>query len=233
MSKKVAIISNCIICVMLLSLVSLSYISSTNSQTVTASSKIIYNGDTNSNKVSFMINVYWGTEFLEEILKTLDSYSAKCTFFIGGCWADDNNEIVNAFVERGHELGNHGYFHKDHKNLNLEGNKNEIMQNHKLIREIAGIEMNLFAPPSGSIGNSMIDVCVANNYKIIMWTRDTIDWRDKNEDIIYTRAIKNIKGGDLVLMHPTEATAKALPKILEYCKQNNLAVTTVTDNLGI
>ncbi|MEG2687770.1 MAG: polysaccharide deacetylase family protein, partial [Clostridia bacterium] len=50
----------------------------------------------------------------------------------------------------------------------------------------------LFAPPSGSIGNDMFKACEQLNYKVIMWTRDTIDWRDQDANVIYNRAIKNI-----------------------------------------
>ena len=64
-----------------------------------------------------------------------------------------------------------------------------------------------------------------------MWTRDTIDWRDQDEELIYNRAIKNIGNGDFVLMHPTQCTAKILPRILEYCKANNYNVNTISDNL--
>ena len=65
-----------------------------------------------------------------------------------------------------------------------------------------------------------------------MWTRDTIDWRDKDAELIYQRAIKNAKGGDLILMHPTEKTLEALPKIIDYFQTNGFNLTTVTQTLG-
>ena len=67
-----------------------------------------------------------------------------------------------------------------------------------------------------------------------MWTegRDTIDWRDKDENLIYSRAIKNCKGGDFVLMHPTEATANALEKIIQTLQDKGFKLCTVSENLG-
>ena len=76
--------------------------------------------------VSLTFNVYWGTNELYRILQTLKKYDAKATFFIGGCWADDNVECLKSIYENGHEIGNHGYFHKDHTKLNLLNNKKEI-----------------------------------------------------------------------------------------------------------
>ena len=93
--------------------------------------------------------------------------------------------------------------------------------------------MNLFAPPSGAYNSTTIDVADELGYKTIMWSKDTIDWRDKDTDIIFQRATNNVTGGDLILMHPTEATLEALPKILDYYRSNNLTVCTVSQNIGI
>ena len=69
--------------------------------------------------------------------------------------------------------------------------------------------------------------------KTILWSRDTIDWRDKNAALIYTRATKNVRGGEFVLMHPMEATADALDDILKYYEKQSLSVITVSENLQI
>ena len=179
-----------------------------------------------------MINVYWGTEYLDSILETLNTYNVKCTFFVGGQWAEKEQEYLQKIYDSGHEIGNHGYFHKDQDKLNYDGNYTEINSNHKLIKTLLNIDMNLFAPPSGAYNNSTLQVASDLGYKTIMWSKDTIDWRDKDVDLIYSRATKNVCGGDLILMHPTECTAKALPKILDYYLANNLTATTVTQTLG-
>lgn len=62
-----------------------------------------------------------------------------------------------------------------------------------------------------------------------MWTRDTIDWRDHDADIIYQRAIRDIKAGDLILMHPTDQTVAALPRILDYIKSVKLSADVVSN----
>ena len=67
--------------------------------------------------------------------------------------------------------------------------------------------------------------------RTIMWSKDTIDWRDKNSAIVYTRATKNAKGGDFVLMHPTPHTADALSDILKYYESSKLRAITVSENL--
>ena len=192
---------------------------------------VIYHGNQDSNKVSLMINVYWGTEYLEGILDTLDKYDTKCTFFVGGQWVEKEPEMLKEICARGHEIANHGYFHKDQEYLDYSQNFEEIKVNHELVKTLLGVEMNLFAPPSGSFNKSTLEASKNLGYATIMWTKDTIDWRDKDANLIYTRATNNIKGGDLILAHPTEKTLQALPLILEYYKLNNLVATTVSECL--
>ena len=67
--------------------------------------------------------------------------------------------------------------------------------------------------------------------KTILWSRDTIDWRDKDASLIYSRATKNIKGGEFVLMHPMKETADALDDILTYYETCALRAVTVSENL--
>jgi len=184
-----------------------------------------------SNCVSLMFNVYWGTEEVYEILQILKRHEAKATFFIGGCWADDNVECLRAIYVDGHEIGNHGYFHKDHDTLSVEQNLKEISECNRFIELAIGIKPTLFAPPSGAYGQNTLEACKQLQMKTILWSKDTIDWRDKNPAIIYQRATKNVSGGDFILMHPMQATVSALNDILMNYKEKALSVITVSEHL--
>lgn len=222
-------ISNLIIVIMFTTLIL--YVSASNYEYAFSyqNEDVIYNGNRDSNKVSIMFNVYWGTEYLKGILDTLDRYDVKCTFFIGGQWAEKEPEMLQNIISRGHEIGSHGYFHKEHEYLDYSQNLEEVKVTHSLIKTLTQKDMALFAPPSGSFNQSTLDACNELGYSVIMWSKDTIDWRDKDANLIYTRATNNLNGGDLILAHPTEQTLKALPLILEYYKLNNFKATTVSD----
>ena len=183
--------------------------------------------------ISLCINVYWGTEEVYAILETLEEFNAKCTFFLGGCWADDNVACIKEIVSKGHELGNHGYFHKDHTKIGKEEEKQEIVRCNQFLALAAGVSPVLFAPPSGAYTAVSVSTAKALSMKVILWSRDTVDWRDKDEKIIYERATKNIREGEFVLAHPMAATVKALPKILEEYKRQGLRCVTVSENLQI
>lgn len=191
-----------------------------------------YRGDPATPKMSLMINVYWGTEYLPSMLDTLADRQVKCTFFIGGTWAASNNALLNRIKLEGHELGNHGYYHKDATTISAARNKEEILVTEKLVEGITGVKTRLFAPPSGAFDKNTLKVASEIGYHTIMWTQDTIDWRDHDVDLIYKRATTKAANGNLVLMHPTAATAKALPKIIDSLSAAGYTLTTVSDTLG-
>ena len=230
MKKKVVIISNIII-LGFLTLFGFVAEPFKASKTVSVNSNVIYQGNTEQNKVCFMINVYWGTEYIEDMLEVFDLYEVKTTFFVGGMWASKNVDVLKEISSRGHEIGNHGYNHKDQDKLTNKQNEDEIMMTHKLINANLGIDMTLFAPPSGAYDDELVEIAMRLNYKTIMWTRDTIDWRDKDSELVFKRATKNLSNGDLVLMHPTKHTLEALSSILAYAKNNGFEPSTVSEVL--
>lgn len=182
--------------------------------------------------VSLMFNVYQNTSNVYKILDILNEFDVSATFFLGGCWADDNVDCVREIAKNGHEIGSHGYFHKDHSVMTYRQNYDEILPSIKLLNAILGSDISLFAPPSGAFNENTLSACSMLGVKAIMWSRDTIDWRDSDAGFIYDRATRNISSGEFVLMHPMDVTVTALPNILSYITSNGLALVTVSQNLG-
>ena len=202
-----------------------------NEAVTTAGKEKVYRSGYSKSGVSLMFNVYWGTEEVYQILDILDEYEAKSTFFIGGCWADDNVQCLKDIAERGHEIGNHGYFHKQHDKLSETANREEILRCNQFISLAIGAAPQLFAPPSGAYSDATLSAASRLQMKTVLWTKDTIDWRDKDQDLIYKRATNNLSNGDLVLMHPKEHTLKVLPKILDYYDNLGYNIVTVSENI--
>jgi peptidoglycan/xylan/chitin deacetylase (PgdA/CDA1 family) len=141
-------------------------------------------------------------------------------------------DCVRDIYSRGHEIASHGYFHKDHDKLNYSQNYGEIEPSVRLLNMIIGEKIKLFAPPSGAFNDDTLSACNALGLKAIMWSRDTIDWRDNDVNLVYSRATQNLKSGEFILMHPMAVTVKALPEILSYIRNVRLNAVTVSYNLG-
>mgnify|MGYP004508864531 FL=1 len=194
-------------------------------------SQIIYSGNPKNNTISIMINVYMGNDYVEQIIDILNQNNSKATFFVGGIWIEKNRDCFMKIYNSGNELASHGYWHKNHNKLSDEAQINEIQLTDELVTNLTGVKMSLFAPPSGSFNKHTAYIAENLGYKTIMWSKDTIDWRDQDENLIYERATKNATAGDLILMHPTKATATCLDKIIKFYKKQGLNVDTVSKNI--
>ncbi len=230
--KFLSVITNCALMLVVLGVSLVGYFSGTAKAVSYENTNLYYKGKDDSDAVSLMFNVYESSENVTKIADILDEYGAKATFFIGGSWADDNVDCVREIYKRGHELGSHGYFHKDHSAMTYNSNLEEIRSSVKLLEMICGKKIDLFAPPSGAFCEETLSVCAFLDMKVIMWSRDTIDWRDKDVNLICKRATQNLKGGEFILMHPKDVTVEALPEILTYIRENGLKTATVSQNLG-
>lgn len=230
-NRIISVAVNCALCAIVAAVCAVGFTSGEAEQVATGSESVYYRAE-NPKGVSLMFNVYENTGNVYRILDILDGYSAKATFFLGGCWADDNIDCVREIAKRGHGVGSHGYFHKDHSKMNHAENLAEIRPSVKLLNAMLGYEIELFAPPSGAYSAATVTAAEELGLKTVMWSRDTIDWRDSDVSLIYDRATKNLADGEFILMHPKDVTVKALPDILGYMRSCNLTAVTVSENIS-
>lgn len=231
-NKLISVIVNIVLCAVIVTTCLIGFIGGDAAQVSSDGENLYYRAEKSPCGVSLMFNVYQNTDNVYEILDILDASGAKATFFLGGCWADDNVDCVREIYARGHEVGSHGYFHKDHSKMNYEQNLAEIRPSVKLLNAVLNTQIALFAPPSGAFCDATVSASSSLGLKTIMWSRDTIDWRDDDRRLIISRATKNLQNGEFILMHPMDVTVDSLPDILKYIGENGLSAVTVSRNLG-
>lgn len=189
----------------------------------------IYRGNPKKPAISFMVNVAWGNEYLDSMLDTLDKHQVKTTFFLDGSWVKKYPEEAKKIAQRGHEIGNHAYSHPDMKHLGVERIHQEINRTQEVIQQTIGVKPTLFAPPSGSFHQRVVDIAHSSyQMKTILWTADTVDWKKPTPSQVIARISKLMDNGVLVLMHPTAASEGSLDQLLTIAKQKGLVPTTVS-----
>jgi probable sporulation protein (polysaccharide deacetylase family) len=192
----------------------------------------IYKGNPNKPMASLMINVAWGNEYIPGMLEVLDKENVKATFFFDGSWLSKNIETARTIQEKGHELSNHAYSHKDMSKLGREETVREIELTQKLLKEKLGVDNKLFAPPSGDFSELTVKVAYEMNLKTVLWTLDTVDWKKPPSDSIVRKIAARVEPGSLILMHPTESSLGALPGMIAEIKEKGLKLGTVSELLS-
>ena len=191
----------------------------------------VFQGNPDQPQIALACNVFWGEEYLPDMLKTLDENNIHITFFIGGSWANKYPEVLKDLANRGHELGNHTYSHPHPNNLSKEKNKEQIIKTEELVTSITGTKTILYAPPYGEYNNTVLLAAQELDYTTIMWSIDTIDWKRPPPEIIKERVLKKLHNGAIILMHPTAPTAQVLPGLIAEIKKRGYTITTVSDIL--
>lgn len=189
----------------------------------------IYQVQTSQKAMALTINVVWGTQYVPVLLQALENAHAKATFMVGGGWAKAHPTLVKDMVKAGMEVGNHGYAHRHVNQLSLQENIHEIQKTNDVIKSITGQSAAVFSPPYGEYNATVLRASASLRMPLVMWSIDTIDWRPSSSvpymvEKVSTRA----RPGALVLMHPTDRTALALPQILTQLRQKGYHLVTVS-----
>lgn len=192
----------------------------------------VYRVITKKPAIALTINVVWGTEFLPAILHTLSQDHVKATFMVGGAWAAEHPALVRELEKSGMEIGNHGYAHRHVSLLSYQANLDEIERTNTVVAGITGHLPKVFAPPYGEFNQTVLKAAAAANMPLIMWTIDTIDLRATSTPaMIASRVLRRAGAGAIVLMHPTDRTAQALPEILATLSHRGYQWVTVSQLL--
>ena len=176
----------------------------------------IYSVDRKDKVVSLTFDINWAeTEYLYDILDTLDKYNIKGTFFIMGAWVEYSQENVDklkAINERGHEIGNHSYKHVDFTQVSESKVDEELRKTDEIVKKYTGKKIKLFRFPSGSYNKQSYRMVVSRGYIPIQWNVDSVDWKQEGEEIEYNNVINKVSNGSIILFHNN---AKYTPKNLE------------------
>jgi peptidoglycan-N-acetylglucosamine deacetylase len=190
----------------------------------------IYSVDTKEKKIAISFDASWGDDKTVDILKTLDKYNAKATFFVVGAWIDQYPDMLKTMYQKGHEIGNHSNKHPIMTTISKEKMIEEIAVTDAKIRAITGQETTLFRCPSGEYNNLVIDTVQSTNHFCIQWDADSIDWKEEGADIEFNRIIKNTKPGSILLFHnQAKYTPQTLTRVLEYFKAQGYQFVKVSD----
>lgn len=111
----------------------------------------------------------------DRVLKTLDKFAIKATFFVVGRNAANYKQLVKGAFDQGHRIGNHSYTHADLARLTETQIRDEIQRTEDVISDYIGRE-KIFRPPFGS-HNAIVDRVVQQlGYRLVLWNVDTLDW---------------------------------------------------------
>ena len=85
------------------------------------------------------------------------------------------SEEVKKIYNDGHDIGNHSNTHPHGSKLSLEENKENIQGCHEKIKNLLGIDANLYRPPFGEYNDTVLDAAKACGYYAIQWDVELLE----------------------------------------------------------
>ncbi|MDR7208598.1 polysaccharide deacetylase family protein [Flavobacterium piscis] len=173
--------------------------------------------------------------FTLEVLELLKKYNAKATFFCIGKNVEQHPEIVKQIIAKGHLVGNHSYHHSPFFDFyNAKRIREEIEKTDALLEKFTSKKINFFRPPYGVTTPSIRRALQLTGHKVIGWNIRSFDGGTKNQNLIFSRIIKRVSPGGIVLLHDTAShSVLVLEQFLQFLQQNNYKVVSVEELLNL
>ena len=166
-----------------------------------------------------------------QLLDGLRDLGAKATFFVVGCQAVKDPDIVRRIADEGHQVGNHSYDHAALDQLNPAQALADLEKNDALLRELLGDDDYWVRPPYGLLTD---DEAARLTVPLVNWSVDTEDWRTKNCDKILDVIYRCTGDGDIVLLHDRYLnTVEATLKAIAHLQQQGYVFVTVSELLSL
>jgi peptidoglycan/xylan/chitin deacetylase (PgdA/CDA1 family) len=171
-----------------------------------------------------------------EVLQILKDRGLHVTFFLSGHWVDHNPELAQQIVADGHEVANHSYDHPDLTHLSDDQVVWELDYTDQVVSDVMGTHTRpYFRPPFGARNRRVLDVAAASGFRSIYWSIDSGDWLPRaTAGAVVDKILRYAQPGDIVVEHVgSDATAGALPVVLDDFAERGIRVGTVSEVLGL
>jgi len=157
------------------------------------------------------------------ILDVLKREDVKATFFVLGRHADRWPALVKRMADEGHQLGNHGYFHRKLHRRTPGYVRNDLTLGADAIERASGVRPRVFRAPHGFRNPWVTPIARSLGEKTIGWSLGVWDSARPGVDEIVERTLAGMQSGSILLLHDGDGydsegdrmqTAHALPRII-------------------
>ena len=140
-------------------------------------------------------NYVWDANVIPRILDLLDDHGVKSTFFVVGINAANHPDVMKMIVDRGHEIGCHGWKHESINMIPKEEEKQRMLKSIEAIEKATGVR---------PVGNRTAGADLSpNTLDLLRELGFLYDSSIRNNDIPYILEGKPSKFGEGLVVIPS------------------------------
>lgn len=185
------------------------------------------------------------SENTPEILKILDDYGVKATFFVQGRSINEHKDFLKQIANEGHTIGMHSYGHSYSKLYSdIEYFAQDTQKIESLIYDVTGIDTKFYRFPGGSSVNTngarisdCIDYLDENNIVYVDWNVASGDAQTPSlsADTIVENVMCDVVKykTSIVLLHDgfdKDTTVDALPTLIEKLREKGAILLPISSD---
>jgi peptidoglycan/xylan/chitin deacetylase (PgdA/CDA1 family) len=173
------------------------------------------------------------------ILDVLHREGVQATFFVLGRHAERWPELVRRMAAEGHQLGNHGYWHRKlHRHSPAYVRDDLVRGTVAIERASGGVRPRVFRAPHGFRNPWVTPIAASLGQRTIGWSLGVWDSARPGADEIARRALAGLSAGSILLLHDGDGydadgdrlqTAEALPAIISGLRARGLTFSTLPE----
>ena len=170
------------------------------------------------------------------ILDTLREKKVRATFFILGSHAERWPELVRRISHEGHQIGNHGYFHRKLQFKSPFYVSRDIRLGIRAIKRAGAPAPRYFRAPHGFRSPWTTPIASSYGERTVGWSLGVWDSDRPGVDEIVKRTLEGVEPGSIILLHDGDGynpdgdrtqTAAALPQIIDRLKEQDYEFATL------
>jgi peptidoglycan/xylan/chitin deacetylase (PgdA/CDA1 family) len=136
-----------------------------------------------------------------KLLAVLAKHNVQATFFMIGRYVQQRPDIARAVAQAGHVIGNHTFTHPLLTFKSASQTRGELVDCRKALQDAIGEHSNLFRPPFGGRRPATLRIARQLGLEPIMWNVTGYDWNAPPAAVIENKVVRQIRGGDVILLH--------------------------------
>lgn len=166
--------------------------------------------------------------FTRRLLTGLQERDAKATFLLCGYRLEIYPELARRILDEGHEIGLHGYSHKDMAKLSRRELTKELKDTLALLPQ--GCRPVFLRPPGGSESSLVSTLAAEMDLALLNWSVDPRDWAVHDAAVVETAVISQVQDGDVILLHDlSDSSVDAALSIVDKLQEEGFCFVTVSE----
>lgn len=170
----------------------------------------------------------------EKLLKGLEERNARATFFLCGYRIDIYENLLQAYLPGGHELGVHSTVHTDLTKLSPEEVEQDLCRTAQKIYNATGVTPNFCRPPGGAWNETVLQEAEKQGLAVALWSVDPEDWKNHSAQNVLSAMSREAGDGDIILMHDlSDSSVTAALHLVDSLQEKGYEFVTLSELMAL